>query len=393
MSLLCATKGFIDHVVDEDKAGIAASDSSGPVYQQGWWLDIARGQSDLRESRVLKDGKLVGTLSYIQTRSVVSRMIPLSFSFGGRAHWTSFCQPDLDAALEEGEKSEVLHRLVRKLPRKISFKFVVAPDAKDRELIKDAFKAAGFEHTIQPTYSERPADIVARTRVSAKHRYNLRRAERDLEVLGTKPSDPAISAAAFVDFYQKNLGPGEKSHASLDIARALIEESQKRHQGQVFVARRKRTSGNDTNSCWDAAIACVWDASRLYYWMSSRRREDPNNTADRPHEDAIKLLMTTAISHARSIGRIFDADGVPTVNGCPDQGKNDLYKKIVKLPDEENRDVYYRPSRLYRAFTQLRQKLRGPVKKIVARFGMYGTMAADNVGGESAGSLIPQETP
>jgi hypothetical protein len=358
MSLPCASQGSIDRAVKETKAGVAAADSSGLLYQQGWWLDIARGQAEFGQSQVSKDGKIVGALSYIETRSVVSRLIPLSFSFGGSPHWTSLCQPLLAATLDQREKREVLEDLIRKLPRKISFKFVVEPDAKDRDLIKDAFKSAGFEHTIQTTYSERPGDIDARTRLSAKHRYNLRRAERDLEVLGANPREPAISAAAFVDFYEKNLLPGEKSYAPLDVARALIEEGQKRHQAQVFVAQKKRTSESDANGCWDAAIACVWDDRRLYYWMSSRRRESPNTPGDKPHEDAIKLLMITAMSYARSLGRVFDVDGVPIIDGCPDQGKNDLYKKILKIPHEENRDVYRRPSPLYRAFTQLQEKLR-----------------------------------
>jgi hypothetical protein len=111
----------------------------------------------------------------------------------------------------------------------------------------------------------------------------------------------------------------------------------------------------------------VWDDSRLYYWMSSRRRESLRNATETAHGDAIKLLGTTAIAYARSLGRIFDADGVPIVDGSPDQGKNELYKKILKIPHEESRDVYSRPSRLYRSFTQLREKVRGAVKKIIAR--------------------------
>jgi hypothetical protein len=363
MPLPCASQGPIDRAVNPAEAGIATSDSR-LLYQQDWWLDIARGQAQFGQSQVSKDGKILGTLSYIQTRTVVSRLIPLAFSFGGSPHWTSLCQPVLDTSLDEREKREVLERLIRKLPRKISFKFVVEPDAKDRELIKDAFELAGFEHSIQTTYSERSGDIDARARLSAKHRYNLRRAERDLEVLGANPDDPAVSAAAFIDFYQKNLFSGEKSYAPLDVARALIQEGQKRHQAQVFVAQRKRTSKSEANTDWDAAIACVWDNRRLYYWMSSRRRESSNTTADKPQEDAIKLLMITAISYARSLGLIFDVDGVPIVNGSPDQGKNDLYQKILKIPHEESRDVYRRPSQLYRAFTQVQEKLRWLIKKI-----------------------------
>jgi hypothetical protein len=384
MSVSCAREGCTSRPVEQDKTEIAASDSLRPIYQQSWWFDIARGQSEFRVSQVRKDGKVVGTLSYIQVQCAASRVMPLSFSFGGNAHWTSLCQPDLDAALDEREKREVLQELIRKLPRKVSFKFVVGPDSKDRELIKDAFRGAGFEHTTQTTYSERPGDIDVKMRISAKHRYNLKRAKRDLEVLGAQPGDPAISAAAFINFYEKNLRACEKSYAPLDVARALIEAGQKRGQAQVFVARKKRISKDDANSSWDAAVACVWDDSRLYYWLSARRRESPSNTPEKPHGDAIKLLVTTAISHARSLGLIFDADGVPIVDGGRDEGKNALYKKILKIPHEENRDVYSRPSWLYRSFTQLREKVRGPAKMIVARFGMYGTLAVNKVPAERA---------
>jgi len=383
-SVSCTRERFTSQTVDQDKTGIVASDSLRPIYQQSWWLDIARGQSEFRVFQVRKDGKVVGTLSYVQAQCAVSRMMPLSFSLGGSAHWTSLCEPDLDAALDEREKREVLQELIRKLPRKVSFRFVVGPDSKDRELIKDAFRTAGFEHTTQTTYSERPGDIDVKMRISAKHRYHLKRAKRDLEVLGTQPGDPAISAGAFINFYETNLCPGEKSYAPLDVARALIEAGQKRGQARVFVARKKRTSEDDTNASWDAAIACVWDDSRLYYWMSARRRGSQSNAAEKPHGDAIKLLVTTAISQARSLGRIFDADGVSIADGSLDKGKNTLYKTILKIPHEENRDVYSRPSWLYRSFTQLREKVRGPAKNIVARFGMYCTPAANKVPAERA---------
>ena len=332
-----------------------------------------------------KNGKVVGTLFYIQAQCAVSRVLPLSFAFGGNPHWTSLCQPNLDAALDESEKREVLQELIRKLPRKISFKFVVGSDAKDKELIKDAFTVAGFEHTTQTTYLERIGDIDVTMRISAKHRYNLKRANRDLEILGATSNGPAISAADFINFYEQNLCPGEKSYAPLDVARALIENGQRRGQAQVFAARKRRKSENEPNFSWDAAIACVWDDSRLYYWMSSRRRPSLDNTAERPHGDAIKLLVTAAISHAHRLGRTFDADGVPVVNGVLDPGKNELYKKILKIPHEEKRDVYSRPAPLYRCFIQLREKVRGPVKRIVRRFGKYGTLFANEAPAECAG--------
>jgi hypothetical protein len=389
MSVSCAREGG-SQTVDQDECGIVASDCSRPLYQQRWWVDIARGKSEFRIAQVRKEGKVVGTLSYIHTQCAVSRLIPLIFSFGGSTHWTSLCQPDLDAALDEPQKREVLQELISKLPPRVSFKFVVGPDAKDRELIKDAFRVAGFEHTTQTTYSERPGDIDVNKRISAKHRYNLKRAKRDLEILGAQPRDPAISAAAFMEFYEKNLPAWEKSYAPLDVARALIEAGQKRGQARVFVARKKRTFEHGANLSWDAAITCVWDASRLYYWMSARRRESLNNTVERPHGDAIKLLVATAISYARSIGRVFDADGVPIVDGSPDKGKNDLYKKILKIPHEENRDVYSRPSRLYRSFIQLREKVRGSVKKLAARFGRYGNLAATKVPAENAAEGVDE---
>jgi VanZ family protein len=58
----------------------------------------------------------------------------------------------------------------------------------------------------------------------------------------------------------------------------------------------------------------------------------------KPHPDAVKLLVVKAMEHARSLGLIFDSDGVGSA------GSARFYDKILKFPNMEMRDVYERPT-------------------------------------------------
>jgi hypothetical protein len=86
----------------------------------------------------------------------------------------------------------------------------------------------------------------------------------------------------------------------------------------------------------DAAIACAWDNMRYYLWMSTRRRHVENSPHQKPHPDAIKVLIVNAMAHARDLGLTFDADGVST------PGAKTLYSEILRIPNEEYRDVFER---------------------------------------------------
>jgi hypothetical protein len=119
----------------------------------------------------------------------------------------------------------------------------------------------------------------------------------------------------------------------------------------VIAARQKKEFSHKIENVidfpYDAAVASAWDGERYYYWLSTRRRADKDDS-HRPHPDAIKLLVTKAMSHAEQLGLIFDSDGVTT------RGTLHLYKDILSLQEEELRDVFERITLFAKLFNRIK---------------------------------------
>ena len=178
------------------------------------------------------------------------------------------------------------------------------------------------------------------SRLSRKHAKHIMSADRRLDVID-------ISADRFIKFYEANLKEaGKVSNSLLGIARDLIVAGGERNPPQVraIAAARKRPEREENGSLCanleevilDAAIACAWDNERYYLWRLTRRRD--TSLSGKPHPDAVKLLVVKAMEHARSLGLIFDSDGVGSA------GSGQFYEKILKIPNMEIRDVYERPT-------------------------------------------------
>jgi hypothetical protein len=101
----------------------------------------------------------------------------------------------------------------------------------------------------------------------------------------------------------------------------------------------------------DAAIACAWDSNRYYYWMSTRRRHSQESPCDKPHPDAIKLLIVNAMAHAKSLNLLFDVCGFNT------PGAQKLYKELLRVPNEENRDLFERLTIFLRLYRTIKRRL------------------------------------
>jgi hypothetical protein len=295
------------------------------VFQQSWWLEIARGTGSYHEARVFKDGVLVGNLPYVVRRTKIGAR------WGAAPDWSHLGGPILSQSLTDAEKSEVLRQLIAQLPANISYGFVCGAYAKDAGLIRLAFTGAGFSHHTETTYSQPPSQADLLGRLNRKHRLHLEAAHRALDIV-------ELGEDEFVDFYSTNLVDAAlAARLPLNTARALIAKGRTGDtpQVRVFAARRK-TAGAPL----DAAIACAWDKTRCYYWMSTRRRHPENGPQDAPHPNAIKLLMMNAMAHAASLGLIFDTDG------CSTAGSQKLYRELLRIPNEEFRNVFERITRL-----------------------------------------------
>jgi hypothetical protein len=306
------------------------------VFQQPWWLEIAKRGEDYREFVVRKCGKIVGSLGFVVATNQIGNKL------GFPPIWAHLGGPVLDQGLNRIERAEALRRLVVQFPRSISFKFVCNPGANDADLVRQAFQRAGFEHHTEMTYVQQSSHPDIMSRLSSRHRGHLRRAIRDLDVL-------QMDADEFIEFYQSNLkAAGKQSYASLENARDLIAKGLESDTQQVRVlGARPRLEG----STFDAAIACAWDDRRYYLWLLTRRRSVHSNDR-RPHGDAVKLLILRATQHSQELNLTFDVDGATT------EGARNLYDDILKFPLVESRDVFIRDTKLFRLYKQLQSKSR-----------------------------------
>jgi hypothetical protein len=302
-----------------------------PIFQQDWWVDIARKSAGFREVTVLEDGLIVGRLPFRLQRS------RLGFRRGGNLPSCHLGGPALSESLSPKRLAKVLDGLLKQLPRNIPFQFAVSAHVSYAPYVREAFKKAGFKQFTQVNYlrrstAGRASDIVGE--FSRKRRAHVNSADRRLEVR-------EINAEEFIRFYSANLkARGRTCHLPLDIVRELIAEGICRGHVRVIAARQRKKDFSDrtenvSDFAYDAAVAFAWDGERYYYWLSTRRHADKNDS-HRPHPDAIKLLAVKAMSHADQLGLTFDSDGVST------PGTLHLYKEILSLHEEETRDVFER---------------------------------------------------
>lgn len=299
--------------------------SSIPVFQQDWWLDIVRQKRNYREAQVFKGHVLVGRLPYVVRRTKIGML------WGASPDWSHLGGPVLSQSLSEQEKNDVLARLIAQLPAHISYGFVCSSYANEAALVRRAFTSAGFTHFVEETYCERPTELCGLNRLKRKHRLRLEAARKAIDIIEIGPDE-------FVEFYSANLAEaGLPTRRELNTARDLIAAggAQEPPQVKIFAAKKKASSGP-----FDAAIACAWDRMRSYYWMSTRRPHDS-------HPDAIKLLLLDAMRHAQSLGLVFDTDG------CSTPGSEILYRDVLRIGQRETRDAYERLTRLQRWYVVL----------------------------------------
>ena len=312
-----------------------------PVFQQGWWLAIARGKNDLKVEQLTERGAILGRLSYMKSRN------RLGFVLGDLPYWTHLSGPWLADGLGLGDKADVLNQLVAQLPGTTSFDLICHPRKEDAALIRQVFESFGFTVSTQNTYCQAPYTPHVMARISAEQRKNIVRAAKKLDVV-------SLDANEFITFYAENLGEwGRSSYAPLSLARDLIAEGLRRSppQVKVFAASRKEAVAGLQRCPMDAAIACAWDDERYYYFMSTRKRVCREHPEWKPNADAVKLLLVHAMEHARTMGLIFDADGVT------EPGTEILYRDILKIPQLEQRLVLRREFGMYTKYKTIKRKI------------------------------------
>lgn len=319
------------------QSGIATDTADLMVFQQPWWIKIAKGDSDFCELQVRRNNVTVGKLAFILVTNKFGNKL------GFPPVWSHLGGPVVSQNLDREERVNVIRELIAQLPRNISLRFVCSPATTDADLTKQEFARAGFECSTEITYLQYPSDAGILERLSGESRRQIASAPKKLQVLD-------IGADEFVSFYELNLAAaGKKSYASLKSARDLITRGQKGDTPQIrVIAAKQKREGAPL----DAAIAYAWDNKRFYLWLMTHRFSS-DNSLDKPHPHAIKLLILAGTEAARKMGLIFDADGATTA------GSRTLYRDRLKFPHTEFRDVFTRDTKMYGLYKRFQLKFRG----------------------------------
>jgi hypothetical protein len=265
--------------------------------------------------------------------------------------WCRVNEPILSQSLSTAEKIEVLRELLGQLPRDYSYEFVCGPTAKDLPLIEEAAAEAGFKQRRETVFWQVPElsrDVLQR--INKKYRQGIKKAAEELELVD-------LSADAFIELYDANLRAARRRpYSDSTVAKALIIAGLSRREPQVRIfAVRKKAAPPDCRMI-DAAIACVWDDERYYYWMTTCSRFS-GASPHKAHTHAIKYLLATAMQDAGERGLIFDTDGGDT-KGAAKQFKD------LKFENTAERIVFMRHKLPLRIYNQVRPHVKELVEYV-----------------------------
>ena len=155
------------------------------VFSQDWWLDIARASSDFRELTVVRGNRIVGRLPFVLWRN------RLGLSCGQDPYWSHLGGPILEDGLDRAAQADVIRLLLEQLPRWTSFSFVCDPNLAYANLVRNAFRDAGFEHSTQVTYVRFPEE----TDVLDSRKHKHRGTSSELKSLECEISPPTNSSS------------------------------------------------------------------------------------------------------------------------------------------------------------------------------------------------------
>jgi hypothetical protein len=318
------------------------------VFLQGWWIEAARSAltTPYREARIVQNGQTLARLTYTLQKS----------RFGFRSwkplDWSRVNEPLVSQLLSSTEKSVLLNQLMGQLPKNISFEFVCGPSATDLDLIRQAAHQAGFCQRTETIFWQSPdASKAVMRRVSKRYRQCVNKAREELRFVDISPDQ-------FVRLYEANLrAAGRKPYSDGRVAKALIAAGLQLDDPQVRIFAVQKKAADPDDGFIDAAIACVWDDQRYYYWMTTCSRFS-GDAEQKAHSHAVKFLVVTAMQDAGARGLIFDTDGGHT-EGAAKQFLD------LKFENQAERIVFMRHTLPLRLYCEIRPLL----KRVAAYFG------------------------
>jgi hypothetical protein len=329
-------------VVSRDITGTLLDTDRSPVYMQRWFTEIAERNHKTIAAAVFEGGKKAGSLTVILRRNFLGMKQAYNFP------WARVCGPSIPKDIDWIKRVQITREMIRQLPTDVSY-FLTLADEFDYKL----FLSEGFQPDPEDNYivtPDRSSQLFASfSKMTKRH---IRQAQQHLIVSTT-------TAQSFMQTYAADLmRRRRKPYAPLEIAHDVLEEGLRRGQARIFTANRR-----DTGEI-DAAVACLWDDTSYYYWMTTRRVQGRGQS--KPHQGAVKLLLWSAIQDAAAKGLTFDFDGVPSDQSSKKDGVTRLYDGMGA-----QRIVRYRVKRETRV-EQFLDRIRPPAKlllrKTVGRF-------------------------
>jgi Acetyltransferase (GNAT) domain len=313
-----------------------------PVYAQDWFIEIAGADGRFTRRLVAwEGGEQVGSLVYALHRNGIG------MKQGYNLPWARLCEPRIAMHLSEARRAQIAHELIKRLPSNASYFLTLSSESDCRLFLQHGFLPAFTENYVIPP--DIPSVLFAS--FSSMTKRHIKHAERKLKVSTTTPD-------IFIREYEANLRlRRRKPYAPLAVATDLLSEAIQRGQARILTAQRE-------DGEIEAAIACLWDNTRCYYWMTTRRIESDGK--GKVNQGAVKLLIWRALQEAAAKGLIFDFDGVPSDYSQKAQRASLIYQGMGA-----QRSVSYdvvRKTGLERLTGPLREPLKRLILKTLGRF-------------------------
>jgi len=256
------------------------------IFHEDWWLNAATNSTH-EMAEVSNSGTVVGRLPYCRARKY-------GLAWSALPELTHFLGP----AVDEGNGSintrfirrlEITRDLIAQLPRAHFMQI------KCHHGVSDVipFQEQKFRTSVQFTHEIQPAaEDVLWKNLRHERRRVITRAQETLDISAYD------DIPAYMHFYNANLvSKGIKSTLNNVACSRVIEACLARGRGRILAAK-------DKNGVLQAATFCVWDATSMYYLMTTRSETSGNG--------AVSALVWEAMKDAASRQLIFDLDGLAT---------------------------------------------------------------------------------
>lgn len=256
------------------------------IFHEDWWLE-ATAPGRWREVTVQRSGRTVGSFRFVERMMGAMKICEMP-------QITRLLGPVIEPS---GDKNESRMRYTHAVAQEL-LESVAGHDHAEMTLEEScndlsAFLSHGFDVRVLPTFllDCRQGQEELWEGLRDKTRNVIRRARERLQV--REIEDPE----AFTAFYIGNLGD-EPSYFDTSVIAPVHAAASARGAGRILAAV-------DRHGVAHAAVFFIWDADKVYYFLSTRDR----TVAD---VGAVSLLIWCGIEIAHSLGLTFDFDGVTT---------------------------------------------------------------------------------